>query len=671
MLPFAQSLGGQFVYDDHALIEQREAVHSLSRLPELWQSEFWQGITAIHFRFLRPLVSTSYALDWALYGGRPAGFHATNLLLHATVALLLYATLRRWSTAPIGALVTTLAWAWHPSKVEAVSFVSGRTDLICALGILVTCAGVRRRLSGSVAGGALEALGLVVAFASKESAVVVPAFVFVEAWAFLGRPRLDRAEITRATRVALPHVGVALLYVAARTVFLPIVPERAWAIPFADARLYTLETLGEFARIVLFPIPLSVQRAPIRLDAAHGLVHDPWRLALGAAAIAVIVLAIAALRRGLGAAHKSVGCLLAAAALVPVSNLVSARAVFLFAERFAYVPLMGLALSVIPTTRPRALGLAAWTLVLGASFFCSAGHTRDFLDDRSLWKHELAVNPRDPLGLRFACEDAMRRHDERAALGFALRGYEASSGWPVPRPDRVDFAARAARSLELVTLDADTGSLQEIVGFYRTLLVGRGTARLQRISIAIEADGAEAKNFRQSDPSRVASLKLWAAVAASRLADCDFALPLARESLPGIEEINRRVSAALVLARCSAWEDALLVARGLETQDASLAELRRNLEWARSVAGEDYASLAGALRWSRAQTLLLNRGPAYVALVPWQADILLDPDATVFFARTAWAAGEDAAARQALGARMSEADAELLLASWSKDLGRN
>jgi hypothetical protein len=563
--------------------------------------------------------------------------------------------------------------------------------MLCALGILASCAGVRKRLSNSIPSGvALEAIGLLVAFASKESAVVVPVFVFVEAWTFFGCPSLDRTQFVRAARVTLPYAGVAVLYVAVRTVFFPIVPERAWAIPFADARLYTLETLGEFVRIVLFPIPLSVQRAPIRLDATLGLVHDPWRLALGAAALAVIAVSIAALRKGPGVARKSVGVVLTAAALVPVSNLVSARAVFLFAERFAYVPLMGLAFSIVPTIRPRALGLAAWTLVLGASFLLSVGHTRDFLDDRSLWKHELAINPKDPLGLRFAYEDAIRRHDQRAALDFALRGYEASSGWPVPRPDRVDFAARAARSLELVTLDADTGSLHEIVEFYRTFLGGRGMARLERpttleplgntrrggdprrgISIAIEADGAEAKSFRQSDPSRMASLNLWAAAAASRLAECDFALPLARDGLPGTEDTNGRVSAALVLARCSAWDEALVVARGLEMQNASLAELRRNLEWARAVASEDHSSLAGALRWSRAQTLLLNRGAAYRALVPWRTDILLDHDATVFFARTAWAAGEDAAARQALGTHLSEADAALLLASWSKDLGRN
>jgi len=33
VLPFAESLGGGFVYDDHLLIVERDAVHSLARLP--------------------------------------------------------------------------------------------------------------------------------------------------------------------------------------------------------------------------------------------------------------------------------------------------------------------------------------------------------------------------------------------------------------------------------------------------------------------------------------------------------------------------------------------------------------------------------------------------------------------------------------------------------------
>jgi hypothetical protein len=125
-----------------------------------------------------------------------------------------------------------------------------------------------------------------------------------------------------------------------------------------------------------------------------------------------------------------------------------------------------------------------------------------------------------------------------------------------------------------------------------------------------------------------------------------------------------------VLARCSAWEEALRVAKQLELRDPALAELTHNVEWAEAVAREDHQNVEGALRWSRAQTLLLQRGQAYAALVPWQQAILSDAQASVFLARAAWATGEDDVARRALATHLAEAEATSLLATWSRELGR-
>jgi len=681
VVPFAGSLAGGFVYDDHALIEQRPAMHSLARLPELWQSEFWQGLSVIHFRYFRPLVAASYAFDWALYGGRPFGFHLTNLLLHAAVAWLLFARLHRWSRSLWGAFLATLAWAWHPSKVEAVSWISGRTDLWCALGVLVVCAGVKRRLSGATrSGAAWEILGMCVALASKEHAVVAPAFVAVETWAHRGNLRLSRAEILGAAQVALPHATTIALYLAIRFVVWPIIPEGAGTISFLHARLYTLETLGEFVRIVLYPFPLSIERAAIRVDPEIGVLHDAARLALGIAFVLLLAYAVWFWRRSSQTAFRAVGLLLGAAALFPVANVVSARMVFLFAERFAYLPLAGFALAVVPSARLRWWTAAPWAIVLIASFALSAQHTRDFLDDRHLWEHELRVNPQDPLALRFACEDAMRRHDYRASLDLAVRGYRAAKGWPVAQPERVEFAMRAARSLELITLDHDTATLQQISRFYETFLEGTKVARIDRppVRVAVDSSATDAKNFREGDPGRVATMKLWAAIVHSRLdPHCDpRPLLLLRDSLSQIDELPSRVSAALVFARCAEgrptlWDDALALARSLSAVNPALSELLANLEWARSATSRYPTTAEEALRWSRAQTLLINRGRAYDILLPWKDAILADPEATFFFARTAWAAGEDDEARRALSAHMNESEQSTLLASWSRELGRD
>jgi len=195
--------------------------------------------------------------------------------------------------------------------------------------------------------------------------------------------------------------------------------------------------------------------------------------------------------------------------------------------------------------------------------------------------------------------------------------------------------------------------------------------------MSIDAGGPLAATFRE-DRTRVTTLALWTATVSSRIERCDLALSMARRYLaetgdaPGAPTGGRSdlVAASLVLARCAAWDEALDLARRLELENPDAAELGKNIAWARGVAAEDHASVEGALRLSRSRTLLLQRGRAFAALVPFRNELVADQQGAVFFARAAWAAGEDEAARQALGAHMSEPDVAPLLANWSRELGR-
>src|SRR5690606_13033722 len=75
-----------------------------------------------------PLRDLSYAVNYALDGLNPRGYHATNLLFHIFNSLLVMLlavrlTGRRW----IGG-VAGLLFAVHPVHVEAVSWLSSRKD---------------------------------------------------------------------------------------------------------------------------------------------------------------------------------------------------------------------------------------------------------------------------------------------------------------------------------------------------------------------------------------------------------------------------------------------------------------------------------------------------------------------------------------------------------------
>src|SRR5260370_36023987 len=84
----------------------------------------------------RPVSFATFALNWAVGGAQPFGYHLLNLLLHAAVILLLYLVLRTLLEPLPRAATAALAAAWlfavHPIYTEAVASIGGRSELLPA-----------------------------------------------------------------------------------------------------------------------------------------------------------------------------------------------------------------------------------------------------------------------------------------------------------------------------------------------------------------------------------------------------------------------------------------------------------------------------------------------------------------------------------------------------------
>ncbi len=125
----------------------------------------------------------SLALDRALFGTAPAGYHAVNLLCHLANVALLYAVVLRFDVGVRAAAGAAALFALHPLVVEPVCWVIGRKDLLSTtlllLGLLV-CAG--RRGDGRPIGVARWAAGDALCIASmlaKPSALTAPGLVWI------------------------------------------------------------------------------------------------------------------------------------------------------------------------------------------------------------------------------------------------------------------------------------------------------------------------------------------------------------------------------------------------------------------------------------------------------------------------------------------------------------
>ncbi|HSN28395.1 MAG TPA: hypothetical protein VLT45_19050, partial [Kofleriaceae bacterium] len=496
---FVPAVRGPWIFDDHPLIEGNRQLHSLGNASSWLAHDFWHGAgLASSLHYWRPLVSASYAVDWTLGGGQPLQFHLTNLLLHAAVALGVLATLRRWTALVPSAFAGALLWAVHPTKAENVAWISGRPDLLCVAFVLIAAAGIARRLRGARTSGiVLEVLGTAGAYLCKELAVVLPVFAAVEAWVAAGRPAIDRALVRPLARAMAPQVIVAVAYLAIRTVWLPIGGAAGAHGIIAHVRA-VLDTYGRYVALVLAPHDLSMQRALLRSH--DGSLRDPALYAvLGGIALVATLAAVVALRKRFPAG--AVGLAVFVVTLAPTLNLLQSNQQTLVAERFLYLPTLGLALVIaaIPAFAQRRvqLLLAAVALALVAQ---TLSRSADFADEDQFWKRELAMHPESAAALDYTLStsitssllariaDADRRDADRATFAADVLDLLVRT---ISDRDPAALRALDRRAVALLAQRAPSTSLDALGIAVPIDMTGAFSARLPAVAARIEAARAE------------------------------------------------------------------------------------------------------------------------------------------------------------------------------------
>lgn len=127
---YANSLNCGFAQDD-VYVTFNRTLRDLLHIYRAFAQPYW-GTGYEELATYRPVVNISLALNYAVHGFHPLGYHFVNLVLHAFNCCLLYGLVyayTRWSQL---ALFTALLFAAHPVHVEAVTQVVGRTELLAA-----------------------------------------------------------------------------------------------------------------------------------------------------------------------------------------------------------------------------------------------------------------------------------------------------------------------------------------------------------------------------------------------------------------------------------------------------------------------------------------------------------------------------------------------------------
>jgi tetratricopeptide (TPR) repeat protein len=449
---YANNLHGVFQYDDrHTIVENQllQSTHVGETITPAWWGREAPVIGGGHYR---PFTFATYAVNFAIGGLDPFGYHVVNVVLHWAATAALMALMWIVLPHPVPVIVAGAVFAVNPANSEAVNYIAARPSVLASglYGLAIAGFALFRRfqaegrVTAGLAAAGLAVLGLLLGLSSKEIAVTIPLL-----WVCYD---IGWSRKAGWWRIVQPYaVGLILLigYLLWTGYYAAI-----WAV-LAGQSPPGMRSFGAnvWTQVSLLPAYLALFIWPFHLSVFHDVagVASPWHLSVlwGAAAGVVMAgLGFHWLIQGENAAATSPGRERRAAGFFLLWFLVSLLPTILyplhavFQEHRVYLPGMGLAaLAGIGAWRGlraaeegsvvRRLAPIGAILVLGAIAAATVARNGVWNDEVTLWS-DAAVKapnnaiPRINLGVGYA-----RRGDAERAIAAYREALTRSPNSPM------------------------------------------------------------------------------------------------------------------------------------------------------------------------------------------------------------------------------------------------
>ncbi|MEA3222051.1 MAG: tetratricopeptide repeat protein [Thermodesulfobacteriota bacterium] len=374
--------------------------------------------------YWHPVTWLSHMLDFQLFGLNPGMHHLTNLFLHVANALLLFIILNNttgslWKSAFVAAI-----FALHPMNVESVSWASERKNVLSTFFWMLTIlAYVRYAERSSFYRYLLILFVFVLGLMSKPMLVTLPfVLLLLDYWPlcrfklaqcddYIQGPRQsDNFSFQKFSVFYLVLEKIPLLLLSAFTIYLSSLSVQRLDIVISTETVpmnlritnalisylsYIKKMIWPLDLIIYYPYPESL---PIWQAAGAGLL--------------LIFASVLVFWVGRTMPYLLVGWLWYLGTLVPVIGLMQAGLWPAIADRFAYVPLIGLFIIIawavpecLTRWRYRKIALATITgmliSILMTITWIQVGYWSSSI---KLFEHALDVTPDNSVAYQKLCE---------------------------------------------------------------------------------------------------------------------------------------------------------------------------------------------------------------------------------------------------------------------------
>lgn len=384
---YLNSLDGDFVWDDRSYVNNNPAIRSLRALRTFFTEPQTLAAGTLAFENYRPFVTLSYAIDYSLWGLSTFGYHLTNILLHIANAILVFFLVEKIVRKRIPAAFAALLFAVHPIQTEAVTWISGRSNVLFLffyLGAFLFYMGWRAR-ENTQPYYLFSLFGFAGALLSKETAATFPLLIVLYDVIFIRRKK----NSGKAYIAWLPFFALLAAYLLGRYAILGKVAQCSYWSGNPFINLLTVPKIFlTYARFMLFPIRLCSDH----LISVVPSPANPYFLGGVGFLILSLVAFVNFVKRN-GAVAFFIAWFFIT--LLPVSNIIPIK--ILVAERFLYLPgiavttLTGIFLSHI--LKNQVLLFASFAVIIVGASFATIERNRDWKTELALFENDIKKEP--------------------------------------------------------------------------------------------------------------------------------------------------------------------------------------------------------------------------------------------------------------------------------------
>ena len=388
-LIYCNSLGGAFIWDDHAFVETNPAIRSLANVRYFFIDPATTAMGELARDVYRPITTLSYAADFFLWGFTSFGYHLTNVVLHSFNGILVFLLLSIMFGDFLFALVASLIFVSHPVQTEVVSWISGRSSVLFMFFYLTSLIFYIKARGSEKIFYLYSIIFFCLSLFSKEMAITLPLVLILYDLHF-GK----RFDIKERILRYLPYFAVVLLFVIIRVTLVGKVGQfGGWGEPY-HIFLTVSKVVTDYVRILFFPAALSAVGHDMPISRS---ILEPGAL-VSITFLAIVLSSLPFLYRRFRAASFSI--LLFIITLLPVLNIIPIKV--LEAERFLYLPSLGFCILIAfiisaidkkfrkPIWRngPRIAVVIAFTLIALYALRTSA-RNNDWVDEMTIGRRTL------------------------------------------------------------------------------------------------------------------------------------------------------------------------------------------------------------------------------------------------------------------------------------------